>query len=63
MASEGFKRKLTSIFSADAAGFCRLMGDNETATFRTIPEYRSVISTIAGRGKTTAWKIVRPILG
>ena len=45
MAPEGFKRKLTSIFSADAVGYSRLMGDDEAATVRTITEYRNVIST------------------
>jgi adenylate cyclase len=46
MASEGFKRKLTSIFSADAVGYSRLMGDDEAATVRTLTSYRNVISTL-----------------
>jgi len=45
MPVEGFKRKLTSIFSADAVGCSRLMGDDEAATVRTITEYRNVNST------------------
>jgi hypothetical protein len=32
MADEGFKRKLTSILSADAVGSSRLMEDDEEAT-------------------------------
>jgi adenylate cyclase len=36
MTNEGFKRKLTAIFSADAAGYSRLMAENEAATVKTI---------------------------
>ena len=46
MAEEGFKRKLTSIFSADAVGYSRLMEDDEAATVRTLTSYREVISTL-----------------
>ena len=46
MAEEGFKRKLTSVLSADAVGYSRLMEDDEVATVRTITSYRSVISTL-----------------
>ena len=35
MASEGFKRKLTSILSADAVGYSRLMGDDPMNTEAT----------------------------
>jgi adenylate cyclase len=46
MTQEGFKRKLTSIFSADAVGYSRLMGEDEAATVRTLTSYRDVISTL-----------------
>ena len=46
MADEGFKRKLTSILSADAVGYSRLMEDDEEATVRTITSYREVIATL-----------------
>ena len=46
MASEGFKRKLTSIFSADAVGYSRLMGEDEAATVRTLTSHRNIISTL-----------------
>ena len=46
MTQEGFKRKLTSIFSADAVGYSRLMEDDEEATVRTITSYREVIATL-----------------
>ena len=38
MAEEGFKRKLTSILSADVEGYSRLMGEDEEATVRTLSE-------------------------
>jgi adenylate cyclase len=46
MTQEGFKRKLTAIFSADAVGYSRLMGDDEAATVRTLTSYRNVISSL-----------------
>jgi TolB-like protein/class 3 adenylate cyclase/Tfp pilus assembly protein PilF len=46
MVQEDFKRKLTSIFSADAVGYSRLMGEDEAATVRTITSYRNVVSTL-----------------
>jgi class 3 adenylate cyclase len=32
MATQGFKRKLAAILSADVAGYSRLMGQDEEAT-------------------------------
>ena len=46
MTDEGFKRKLTSIFSADAVGYSRLMENDEEATVCTITSYREVIATL-----------------
>ena len=46
MATEGFKRKLTAILSADAAGYSRLMGEDEAATVRTLETYRRVVSDL-----------------
>jgi class 3 adenylate cyclase len=46
MLTEGYKRKLAAILSADAEGYSRLMGDDEEATVRTITAYREVISTL-----------------
>ena len=46
MPQEGFKRKLTAIFSADVAGYSRLMGEDEEATVRTITAYREVLTTL-----------------
>ena len=36
MAEEGFKRKLTSILSADPVGYTRLMENDEETTVRTL---------------------------
>lgn len=46
MATEGFKRKLTAIFSADVAGYSRLMGEDEEATVRSITAYREVLTNL-----------------
>ena len=40
MATEGFKRKLTAIFSADVVGYSRLMGEDEAATVKTLEDYK-----------------------
>jgi len=45
MIQEGFKRKLTSIFSADAIGYRRLMGNDEPETVRTLTSCHNVISS------------------
>jgi adenylate cyclase len=46
MATEDFKRKLTAIFSADVAGYSRLMGEDEAATVKTLANYREVMATL-----------------
>jgi adenylate cyclase len=46
MATEGFKRKLTAILSADVEGYSRLMGEDEEATVRTLTAYREVLTTL-----------------
>jgi TolB-like protein/class 3 adenylate cyclase len=46
MTTEGFKRKLTAILSADVAGYSRLMGEDEEATVKTITTYREVMTTL-----------------
>ena len=53
MTQEGFKRKLTSIFSADAVGYSRLMGDDEAATVRTLTSNRDVIFTLIKQNNGT----------
>jgi adenylate cyclase len=44
MTTEGFKRKLTAILSADVKGYGRLMGEDESATVRTLKAYREVMA-------------------
>jgi adenylate cyclase len=46
MATQGFKRKLAAILSADVAGYSRLMGDDEAATVKTLEAYKRVISDL-----------------
>ena len=46
MAHDKFKRKLTTILSADVAGFSRLMGDDETATVKTLEQYKEIMSEL-----------------
>jgi adenylate cyclase len=42
------QRRLAAILSADAAGYSRLMGDDEVATVRTLSGYREVIAGAVG---------------
>jgi adenylate cyclase len=46
MTTRGFKRKLTAIFSADVAGYSRLMGLDEVSTVERITTYRKVMSEL-----------------
>ena len=46
MAQERFKRKLAAIFSADVAGYSRLMGEDEAATVKTLSTYREIMTTL-----------------
>jgi adenylate cyclase len=43
MATEGLNRKLTAVFSADVAGYCRLMGEDEEATVKTLEDYKGAM--------------------
>lgn len=43
------ERKLTTIFSADAEGYSRLMADDERATFDTLKIRRSVMEDLVAR--------------
>ncbi len=44
--SDGFQRKLAAILSADAAGYSRLMGDDEAATVRTVTDYLGLMTAM-----------------
>jgi adenylate cyclase len=46
MNTEAFKRKLTTIFSADVAGYSRLMGEDETGTVKTLTTYRDIMAEL-----------------
>lgn len=43
MSEKTFKRKLAAIFSADAKGYSRLMGEDEESTVRALTRYRKVM--------------------
>ncbi len=43
MNTQDFKRKLTAVFSADVAGYNRLMGEDEAATVKTLEAYKQVM--------------------
>ena len=43
---EAFKRKLTTILSADAVSYSRLMQDNEEATIQTLNAYRNSMTNL-----------------
>jgi adenylate cyclase len=47
MATKDFKRKLSAIFSADVAGYSRLMGEDEAATVEALPEPLYVTNTLS----------------
>ena len=46
MNTQDFKRKLTAVFSADVAGYSRLMGEDEAATVKTLEAYKQVMSSL-----------------
>jgi len=46
MATEGFKRKLTVVFSADVVGYSRLMGADEAATVKSLEECKGVMFSL-----------------
>ena len=46
MAAHGIQRKLSAIFSADAQGYSRLMGDDDEHTVDTITTYRETIARL-----------------
>jgi adenylate cyclase len=46
MTTESFKRKLTTIFSADVAGYSRLMGEDESATVKTLTTYQGIMTDL-----------------
>jgi len=51
MASNGFKRKLSAILSADVVGYSRLMRDDEEATVRTLNVYKEMTFELIERNK------------
>ena len=46
MNTQDFKRKLTAVFSADVAGYSRLMGEDEVATVKTLESYKQIMFSL-----------------
>jgi adenylate cyclase len=46
MPEESFKRKLTTMFSADVAEYSRLMAEDEAATVKTLKTYREIMTEL-----------------
>ena len=46
MSAGKYTRRLTAIFSADVAGYSRLMGQDEAATVNTITHYREIMADL-----------------
>ncbi len=46
MNTKDFKRKLTAVFSADVAGYSRLMGEDEAATVKTLESYKQAMFSL-----------------
>jgi adenylate cyclase len=46
MVSKGYKRKLTTILSADVVGYSRLMGEDEASTVDTLTAYRGIMAEL-----------------
>ncbi|OEU62408.1 MAG: hypothetical protein BBJ57_03635 [Desulfobacterales bacterium PC51MH44] len=49
MSEERDKRKLSAVLSADAKGYSRLMGEDESGTINTLKEYREIMSNLIQR--------------
>jgi adenylate cyclase len=46
MNTQDFRRKLTAVFSADVAGYSKLMGEDEVATVKTLEAYKQVMFSL-----------------
>jgi adenylate cyclase len=46
MAQEKFKRKLTTILSADVAGYSLLMGEDDAATVKALEQNKQIMSEL-----------------
>jgi adenylate cyclase len=49
MNSQDFKRKLTAVFSADVAGYSRLMGEDEAATIKTLESHKQLMFSLVNQ--------------
>ena len=51
MFTDGFRRKLKAIFSADVAGYTNLMRDNEEDTVCTLNAFKEMICNLIERNQ------------
>ena len=49
MVTEGVKRRLAAIMSADVKGYTRLMRNDEATTVQTLTAYRGIMATLIGQ--------------
>ncbi len=54
MITEGFKRKLTAILSADVEGYSRLMREDEESPIRTLTTYHEAMANLIQRHRGRA---------
>ena len=58
VSTQDFKRKLTAVFSADVAGYSRLMGEDEAATVKTLESYKQIMFSLINQHR--GWVIDSP---
>ncbi len=46
MAPDKYKRKMTTVLSADVAGYSRLVGEDEPAAVKTLEQYKKIMSEL-----------------
>ena len=51
MESEGFERKLTTVLSADVAGYSRLMSEDDSTTVQTLKGHRNMMASLISQYK------------
>jgi adenylate cyclase len=49
MTVEGFKRKLTTVFSADVEGYSRLVGEDEAGTAKTLTDNGEIMDELVNQ--------------
>ena len=55
MTVEGYKSKLTAVFSAYVVGYSRLMGEDEAATVKILEAYKQIMSSLIKHHRAGWW--------